>query len=121
MRFTFLMYTFTFDGTTSSPLEIGAGRLGDLMRACRVSRGTVRSTPERLDIYDYNRYCSTLPQAHLRSIEFFLNKNRIPSPQAEELSVGEVAARNGIAISAIHYYESRGLIKGWRSSGNQRR
>lgn len=45
----------------------------------------------------------------------------IPSPQATELSVGEVAARSGVAVSAIHYYESRGLIKGWRSSGNQRR
>jgi MerR family redox-sensitive transcriptional activator SoxR len=39
----------------------------------------------------------------------------------KELTVGQVAARSGVAISAIHFYESKGLIKGWRTSGNQRR
>jgi MerR family redox-sensitive transcriptional activator SoxR len=38
-----------------------------------------------------------------------------------ELTVGEMAARSGIAVSAIHFYESKGLISGWRSEGNQRR
>jgi MerR family redox-sensitive transcriptional activator SoxR len=37
------------------------------------------------------------------------------------LSVGELAARGGVAVSALHYYESRGLIQAQRSSGNQRR
>lgn len=37
------------------------------------------------------------------------------------LSVGQVAARSGVAISAIHFYEAKGLIKGWRTAGNQRR
>ncbi len=37
------------------------------------------------------------------------------------LSVGELAARGGVAVSALHYYESRGLIHAHRSSGNQRR
>jgi MerR family redox-sensitive transcriptional activator SoxR len=37
------------------------------------------------------------------------------------LSAGEVAARSGVAISAIHFYETKGLIESWRSSGNQRR
>ena len=37
------------------------------------------------------------------------------------LSVGEVAARSGLAVSAIHFYESKGLIKSWRNHGNQRR
>ena len=37
------------------------------------------------------------------------------------LTVGEVAARSGIAVSAVHFYERRGLIEGWRSGGNQRR
>lgn len=37
------------------------------------------------------------------------------------LSVGEFAARAGVAVSALHYYESRGLIRALRSSGNQRR
>ena len=37
------------------------------------------------------------------------------------LSVGEVAKRSGIAVSAVHFYERKGLIAGWRSGGNQRR
>lgn len=37
------------------------------------------------------------------------------------LSVGELAARGGVAVSALHYYEARGLIQALRSSGNQRR
>ncbi len=40
---------------------------------------------------------------------------------AKELTVGELAARSGVAVSAIHFYESKGLIKGWRTAGNQRR
>lgn len=38
-----------------------------------------------------------------------------------ELSVGEVAARSGVAVSAIHFYEARGLIHSRRTRGNQRR
>ena len=37
------------------------------------------------------------------------------------LSVGEVAERSGVAVSAIHFYEKKGLIKSWRNNGNQRR
>jgi MerR family redox-sensitive transcriptional activator SoxR len=37
------------------------------------------------------------------------------------LSVGEVARRSGVAVSTVHFYQSKGLIAGWRSSGNQRR
>lgn len=37
------------------------------------------------------------------------------------LTVGELATRGGVAVSALHYYESRGLIRSQRSSGNQRR
>ena len=37
------------------------------------------------------------------------------------LSVGEVAARSGLAVSALHFYESKGLIASIRSRGNQRR
>jgi MerR family redox-sensitive transcriptional activator SoxR len=39
----------------------------------------------------------------------------------KELTVGELAQRSGLAVSAIHFYESKGLIAGWRSRGNQRR
>ena len=38
-----------------------------------------------------------------------------------ELTVGEVATRCGVAVSAIHFYEAKGLISSWRNSGNQRR
>jgi MerR family transcriptional regulator, redox-sensitive transcriptional activator SoxR len=38
-----------------------------------------------------------------------------------ELTVGEVAARSGVAVSTLHFYESKGLIKSWRNRGNQRR
>jgi MerR family transcriptional regulator, redox-sensitive transcriptional activator SoxR len=37
------------------------------------------------------------------------------------LTVGEVEARSGVAVSTLHFYESKGLIKSWRNSGNQRR
>lgn len=44
-----------------------------------------------------------------------------PSRIGKELTVGEVASRSGVAVSAIHFYESTGLIKSRRSDGNQRR
>lgn len=37
------------------------------------------------------------------------------------LSVGEVARRAGVTIATVHFYETKGLIHGWRSEGNQRR
>ena len=45
-----------------------------------------------------------------------------PSASAPaELTVGEVAARSGLAVSALHFYESKGLITAVRNAGNQRR
>ena len=46
---------------------------------------------------------------------------RKESGVSTELSVGEVAARSGVAVSAIHFYESKGLIRSRRNPGNQRR
>jgi len=37
------------------------------------------------------------------------------------LTVGEVAQRSGVAISALHFYEEKGLIQSERNAGNQRR
>lgn len=37
------------------------------------------------------------------------------------LTPGEVAKRSGVAVSALHFYESKGLIQSTRNSGNQRR
>ncbi|WP_409530398.1 redox-sensitive transcriptional activator SoxR [Shinella sp.] len=38
-----------------------------------------------------------------------------------ELSVGEVAERSGVAVSTLHFYETKGLIRSQRNRGNQRR
>jgi MerR family redox-sensitive transcriptional activator SoxR len=39
----------------------------------------------------------------------------------KQLTVGEVAARSGVAVTALHFYEAKGLIKSQRNAGNQRR
>jgi MerR family redox-sensitive transcriptional activator SoxR len=39
----------------------------------------------------------------------------------EELTVGQLAARSGVAVSALHFYEAKGLIHSRRTGGNQRR
>ena len=39
----------------------------------------------------------------------------------KELGVGELAERAGVAVSALHFYETKGLIHSVRSGGNQRR
>jgi MerR family redox-sensitive transcriptional activator SoxR len=44
-----------------------------------------------------------------------------PPRIATELTVGDVAARSGVAVSTLHFYELKGLIKSWRNEGNQRR
>lgn len=38
-----------------------------------------------------------------------------------DLSVGEMAARSGVPVSTIHYYEAEGLIQSWRTAANHRR
>ena len=46
----------------------------------------------------------------------------IPIPDSvRRLSVGEVAQRSGVAVSTLHFYESKGLISSVRNFGNQRR
>ena len=35
--------------------------------------------------------------------------------------MGELAARSGLAVSTIHFYEAQGLIGSLRTAGNQRR
>lgn len=42
-------------------------------------------------------------------------------PVSDGLSIGALAARTGLAVSAIRYYEAQGLIKPWRNAGGQRR
>lgn len=42
-------------------------------------------------------------------------------PVSREMTIGEVARRSGVSVATLHFYESRGLIKSWRTPGNQRR
>ena len=44
-----------------------------------------------------------------------------PASGHKELTVGQLAARSGVAVSALHFYEREGLIASRRTSGNQRR
>jgi MerR family transcriptional regulator, redox-sensitive transcriptional activator SoxR len=46
--------------------------------------------------------------------------NTTPSRTAE-LTVGQLSARSGVAVSALHFYEGQGLISSRRTAGNQRR
>lgn len=48
-------------------------------------------------------------------------KTSAPVKRPVSLTVGEVARRAGVAVSALHFYEQEGLIRSWRTSGNQRR
>jgi len=47
----------------------------------------------------------------------------MPRPRTtfHELTVGQVAERSGVAVSALHFYERRGLIRSTRTATNQRR
>jgi MerR family redox-sensitive transcriptional activator SoxR len=40
---------------------------------------------------------------------------------ASLLSIGELSRRTGMSVSAIRFYETRGLVKAIRTTGNQRR
>ena len=37
------------------------------------------------------------------------------------LSIGDLARRTGLSVSAIRFYEEKGLVESMRSGGNQRR
>jgi MerR family redox-sensitive transcriptional activator SoxR len=43
------------------------------------------------------------------------------APEPNELTVGELAARSGVTVSALHFYEKQQLIRSRRTVGNQRR
>lgn len=40
---------------------------------------------------------------------------------SQGISIGALADRTGLSVSAIRFYESRGLISPWRNAGGQRR
>jgi MerR family redox-sensitive transcriptional activator SoxR len=42
-------------------------------------------------------------------------------PSSPLISIGEIARRTGLAVSAVRFYEARRLVKAVRTGGNQRR
>lgn len=42
-------------------------------------------------------------------------------PPSAGISIGYLAGRTGLAVSAIRYYEAQGLVEPWRNAGGQRR
>lgn len=42
-------------------------------------------------------------------------------PDTKALTIGALAARTGLSVSAIRFYEEKGLVEPFRSSGGQRR
>jgi len=42
-------------------------------------------------------------------------------PVSSEISIGQLAARTGLAVSAIRFYEDKGLVHPERNAGGQRR
>lgn len=49
-----------------------------------------------------------------------VNLKSRPSPAPVPLSIGQLAARSGVATSALRFYEAEGLIAGSRSAGGHR-
>ena len=42
-------------------------------------------------------------------------------PEDRFITIGRLAERTGVAVSALRFYEEKGLIQALRTSGNQRR
>ncbi|MGO1055537.1 redox-sensitive transcriptional activator SoxR [Crossiella sp. CA198] len=45
---------------------------------------------------------------------------QVVDPQAE-LTIGQLARRAGVTVTALHFYEEQGLLTSRRTAGNQRR
>ena len=45
----------------------------------------------------------------------------VRTPTAPLLTIGELARRTGLSVSAIRFYETKGLVQAVRTAGNQRR
>ncbi len=47
--------------------------------------------------------------------------NKISGEPSNRIPIGEIARRTGLSVSAIRFYESRGLVQAGRNKGGQRR
>ncbi|MEH6565436.1 MAG: redox-sensitive transcriptional activator SoxR [Halopseudomonas sp.] len=50
-----------------------------------------------------------------------MQKTALKPGEASSIGVGEAAMRSGLAVSTLHFYEAKGLIRAYRTAGNQRR
>ncbi|RKQ96080.1 redox-sensitive transcriptional activator SoxR [Maricaulis maris] len=51
-----------------------------------------------------------------------MHSEKVTSPTAADpLSIGQLAERTGVAVSAIRFYEDKGLVQPTRNTGGQRR
>ena len=50
-----------------------------------------------------------------------MTNSKKPDSVGKQLSVGQLAARSGVTVTALHFYETKGLISSQRNAGNQRR
>jgi MerR family transcriptional regulator, redox-sensitive transcriptional activator SoxR len=50
-----------------------------------------------------------------------LRSSKIARVLPIELTVGDLARRAGTTVATLHFYEAKGLIRAFRTSGNQRR
>src|SRR5690606_16233465 len=58
------------------------------------------------------------PQANLRSSKIATGGREMADTF---ITIGQLAARTGVAVSALRYYEEKGLLTPLRTRGNQRR
>ena len=54
-------------------------------------------------------------------VNFKSTDSKSKDTEVELLTIGDMAARSGVAQSALRFYEREGLIRATRTSGNQRR
>lgn len=50
-----------------------------------------------------------------------MGRARAAMRSSDLLAIGDLAARAGVSVSAIRFYEAKGLLNPWRNSGGQRR
>ncbi len=110
---------------TEPELVLGGSLLQDAAGARAANAGAMISACYRLVIARrffllYDRW--SRPYKTSTNIEVKRVMDTISAtPLGRLLTVGEVAERSGLAVSALHFYEAKGLISSIRTRGNQRR
>src|SRR6266568_2382466 len=83
---------------------------------------TTRRPASRNSASEAARTRCSVPVAAVDAMKGRYNlKYGLSQAMPEELTIGEAAARSGVAPSALRFYEAEGLIEARRTDGNQRR